>query len=522
MTSEYGRRTGDIGSGAIVIQGDDNIVVTPSRRPPPRQLPPDVSQFTGREEELGWLREYSQPALDGVSSRLLCIAGLPGSGKSALALHFAHRLAAETRSDVQLYSVLRRSDHGPVAATTILKGFLEAFGVDRPEGDEFSLSARFRSEIADRKAIVLLDDALSSAQVRPLLPAGPHCLTVVTSRRLLGGLDGAEHLSLHEFESPQAEELIQRIAGDQLTAEPGELAQLARLCGHLPLALRIAAANLRRRGWPVRKMIRRLSDERKRLAELRIEDLAVMPSFSLSYEQLDAAEQRLFRRIFGYSVVSVELAAALIAADEEIEEVEARRKEENLLVHAEAERLVAAWRSDSEQRASDPVAAERGGQHDLSQSDEFTIRLPPSLVQLYRKRDWLMEKAVTQARMNLGFDPGPAYLDCEEAEELLGRLVEEQLAQPDIGDSYRFHDLLRVFAHDLFARDDEASPADIGERENFGLPMPYVKRANEFRAAVERAGGGSPSPAEVARRYLQANETTDYLTALRKDVGDSH
>jgi Mrp family chromosome partitioning ATPase len=119
-------RSGSVGPGGILVQGNDNKIYPAARTLPPRQLPQDVGQFTGREDELGWLRARSQRVLDGDGGLTLVISGMPGAGKSALALHFAHQLARQGLEDVQLYATMRQPDNQLRDPAAILKNFLEA------------------------------------------------------------------------------------------------------------------------------------------------------------------------------------------------------------------------------------------------------------------------------------------------------------------------------------------------------------------------------------------------------------
>jgi hypothetical protein len=329
----------------------------------PRLLPRDVSDFTGRKEELKWLLEHSQPALNGAGSQVLSITGMPSVGKSALAIHFAHWVSgnihdaelgnlddAQVRpfDDAQLYVDLRPPARPELTPDDAITTFLRALGVTNLPDDDLSQQNLYRSLLADRRALIVLDDAQSSAQVRPLLPSGPHCLTLITSRAQLSGLEGTDCLQLNELAPESSLQLLRRIAGDDLTAEQADLAELAQLCGYLPLALRIAAAKLRDRHWPAGTLVARLSDERRRLAELQVDDLDLRSQFNLSYQDLNDRERCLFRRAFVDSPVTSQLAAALIATDEEIAAVKARQEEQDRLIQAEADRLAASRRATAE------------------------------------------------------------------------------------------------------------------------------------------------------------------------------
>jgi DNA-binding SARP family transcriptional activator len=272
------------------------------RMPVPQQLPTDADGFTGREAALATIAELfgEADASARQSVRICAIAGMAGVGKTALAVNAAGRLA-ERFGDGQLYVDLHGATAGlrPLPPLEVLGRFLRALGTDPaavPSGLE-EAAALFRSLVAGRRLLVVLDDAADAAQVRPLLPASPGCGALVTSRRVLASLAGAQHVQLDVLTEPEAVELLGRLAGPQrLAAEPDAAAAVARLCGHLPLALRIAAARLAARpAWPVAALAQRLADARGRLDELELADLGVRASFQVSYQQLSDSPDALDR-----------------------------------------------------------------------------------------------------------------------------------------------------------------------------------------------------------------------------------
>lgn len=204
--------------------------------PVPRQLP-SASAFVGREHELA--------ELDRADASVLVLTGPACVGKTALALHWARKLAADF-PDGQLYVDLRgHSADRPLSVAQAQERLLASFGVSAPAGSEES-TALFRSVLADRRVLVVLDNALSAGQVRPLLPGTPSCRTVVTSRDLLTGLvaaEGAHRTEVAPLPPKAAVAVLTTIIGRDRAEEPA-VPELARLCGHLPLALRVAAANL--------------------------------------------------------------------------------------------------------------------------------------------------------------------------------------------------------------------------------------------------------------------------------------
>jgi tetratricopeptide (TPR) repeat protein len=277
---------------------------TPDAEPDmvPRQLPPDIGGFTGRDRELARLGRLLRQGYDRGAPLITAIDGVPGVGKSALAVHAAHRLAYRF-PDGQLYADLQGAtpagpdgEPGPLAPMTVLLAFLRALGTpDRDIATLDEAAARFRAATADRRLLVVLDNARDATQIQPLLPAGPGCAVLVTSRRVLATLDGATPVHLDVLARAEAVTLLGRLAGGRRTgAEREAAAEVARLCGYLPLALRIAAARLTARpSWPVRALVERLTDTHRRLDELQAGDLGVRTSFQVSLVALrDSADHR--------------------------------------------------------------------------------------------------------------------------------------------------------------------------------------------------------------------------------------
>ncbi|MEU6848025.1 transcriptional regulator [Streptomyces sp. NPDC046716] len=213
----------------------------------PAQLPPDLPCFTGREQALEQARAAMHRAGDGL--RILAIDGLPGVGKTALAVHFAHRAAKEF-PDGQLYMDLAGFASGtePMAADDVLYGFLEALGVDKNQipASREARSALFRSVLSGRRMLVVLDNASDVDQVRPLLPGTIECMVVVTSRSPLIGLAAAHGAWLLGLDVPSAataaECFLRRISATHLDADPSAVEEIVARCGRLPLALAIVAA----------------------------------------------------------------------------------------------------------------------------------------------------------------------------------------------------------------------------------------------------------------------------------------
>lgn len=272
----------------------------------PRQLPTAVPYFAGRASELTVLDQMLDDARQAAAGVVIsAIGGTAGVGKTALALHWAHRVAGRF-PDGQLYANLRGFDLSghPAEPADVLRGFLDALGVhpDRIHTDTEGLAALFRSLLADRTMLVLLDNAADVAQVRPLLPASPRCLVIVTSRRELSALaarEGARLLSLDVLTEAEATELLTaRLGVGAATAEPDAVTELATLCARLPLALSVVVARAAAHPkLPLKTLARELTELRGRLDALDIGDPAanVRTVFSLSYRHLPDAAARMFR-----------------------------------------------------------------------------------------------------------------------------------------------------------------------------------------------------------------------------------
>ncbi|MGH3620474.1 MAG: ATP-binding protein, partial [Sciscionella sp.] len=236
---------------------------------------------------------------------------------TTLAVRAAHLLRSDF-PDGQLYASLRGAEDKPLDPGEVLAAFLRALGVDGtviPEDAE-ERAALYRSRLADRRMLVLLDDVASDAQARPLLPGAPGCAVLTTSRPRLAGLPGTHLLDLDILSEGNAVELLANVAGRiRVQDEPGAARVIARLCGFLPLALRIAAGRLAARPhWPLSRMAAQLNDERGRLDELRLGELAVRASLALSYQGLDDTARMAFRRLGVLEVEDVTgwLCAALL------------------------------------------------------------------------------------------------------------------------------------------------------------------------------------------------------------------
>ncbi|BBH63851.1 XRE family transcriptional regulator [Actinoplanes sp. OR16] len=286
-----------------------DVVVTEKKKQQtegaPTQLPADVRAFTGRAGELAALdRLLAPPGAGEPPLTVALLSGTAGVGKSALAVRWAHHVR-HAFPDGQLYVNLRGYDaEQPVAVADALAGFLTALGIHGPEippgTDE--RAARFRSELTGRRMLVLLDNASSVEQVRPLLPGTGSCLVLITSRDSLPGMvavHGAERVNLDLLPLPDAIGLLRKLIGDRVDREPAAAGRLAAACARLPLALRIAAELAAERAdVPMADLVAELGDHQVRLDLLdaggdpRAEVRAV---FSWSYQNLPTGAARVFR-----------------------------------------------------------------------------------------------------------------------------------------------------------------------------------------------------------------------------------
>ncbi|MEV5505141.1 AfsR/SARP family transcriptional regulator [Streptomyces orinoci] len=303
---------------ARILRSDPALrPAAPAVAPRPGSLPPRIGGFTGRTAELTELTRLLTGA-DAPAVVVSAVNGMAGVGKTALAVHTAHGLAGRF-PDGQLYADLRGADRRPLDPQSVLALLLRELGTadeDIPEdgGERVTL---YRSLLADRRRLLVLDNAASPEQVRPLIPGTAGSAVLVTSRARLSELAGAHHLRLGVLPAGQALELLRRVAGERrVDAEPEAAAALATACGLLPLALRIAASRLAAEpDCTIAELTRRLTGQRHqaprhrehghqerphpgqrpRLDELRSGDAAVEAAFELSYTRLNPRQARAFR-----------------------------------------------------------------------------------------------------------------------------------------------------------------------------------------------------------------------------------
>lgn len=292
--------------------------------PVPRQLPLDVADFTGREADVekmvGRLRSGDARTL-----LIWAVSGQGGVGKTTLALHVAHAVK-DLFPDGQLFVDLQGAGPDPMPPATALAAFMRSLGQgDLPDGLA-ERAALYRSLLADRRMLVVLDNARDVAQLTPLLPGSAGCAVLATSRAKPIGLAGALQVGLEVLSADESIRLLRTILGqERVAAEPDCALELVTACGFLPLAIRIAAVRLvTRPSWTIAQLCARLADERRRLAALQVGNLAVESSLSLGYDQLRPELARAFRLLAvpDAAELTVAMAARLLdLAEAEVEEL---------------------------------------------------------------------------------------------------------------------------------------------------------------------------------------------------------
>jgi DNA-binding SARP family transcriptional activator/tetratricopeptide (TPR) repeat protein len=304
------------------------------------QLPADTRVFTGRAGELEQVIGLARQAPAGTEAGMVVISaidGLGGMGKTALAVHAAHRLR-DAFPDGQLFADLHGHTPGlePTTPGDALDWFLRSLGT--PPGqipqDLAARAAFYRDRLAGTRTLIILDNAAGPAQIRPLLPGSPGCLVLITSRKRLNGLEDANMLPLDVMSEDDAAVLLRRVAGPgRVPAGHPSLAQLVELCGYMPLAVRMAGARLRHhRSLRIEDLVNELRDEHSRLEHLQDPDRTLATVFESSYASLAPAEQRMFRLLglIPGSDLDVYAAAAVAGTDYR----PAERLVESLLDHS--------------------------------------------------------------------------------------------------------------------------------------------------------------------------------------------
>jgi DNA-binding SARP family transcriptional activator/tetratricopeptide (TPR) repeat protein len=282
-----------------ILRHDSELAITPvyrraNREPQPNTLPADIEDFVGRAEEIRQLTQEHVP-----KSPLWIIEGMGGVGKTALAIHVGHLMTARY-PDAQLHLSLRANDQvrEPLDASDALRDLLAMLDVPtgRIPGSLREQAALWRAELSSRRALIIFDDVTGPEQVRPLLPEAGDCLVIVTSRRRHPDWGDARSLTLRVFPEDDAVSLFAQIAGRGVSHEPEDVAEVARLCGFLPLAIRLAASHLRATSVSrVLDLIEELHEPNAGHGKADNVNQRIQATFALSYRQLTASEQRFFR-----------------------------------------------------------------------------------------------------------------------------------------------------------------------------------------------------------------------------------
>jgi DNA-binding SARP family transcriptional activator len=327
-----GRLAGELGiDPGAELQAAFQTVLTPARPDAPAvthtvrpaQLPPDLPAFAGRRAEL----KHLESLLPSKGLVTVAIDGMPGSGKTTLAVHWAHSVAGRF-PDGQLYVNMRGFDpnHNELPPAEALRGFLDALGVHpaRVPSTVDAQSALYRSLLSDRRVLVLIDNARDVADVRPLLPGAAGCHVIVTSRNRMSGLvasEGAYPVTLHSLSYDDAREtLLRRLGPEKVDAEPDAVEEIIALCGRLPLALAIVAARAAAYPhFPLSAIITKLGQAKGTLAGFRDDDaLDVQTAFSWSYRILTPAAAQLFRLLSLHSGPDISVGAAASLAGQSV------------------------------------------------------------------------------------------------------------------------------------------------------------------------------------------------------------
>ncbi|MFI7012011.1 BTAD domain-containing putative transcriptional regulator [Streptomyces sp. NPDC050145] len=274
---------------------------SPADLRPPLWLPPPLADFTGRAEEL----EQCTRLLTGTGRsvpRIVAVSGRPGVGKTALAVQLARGIDgfADGRVLVPLRDSAGRALTAPAAMAALLRRLLPPSPggpAAVPDGLD-DLTDRLQHITRARDLLLVLDDAVSEAQIRPLLAAVPDAAVLLTGRRPLAALEHARHLVLDGLGQEEAESLLLTTGGPRMAQDPAAVTRIARLCGRLPLALRVAAGGTAvQPDWTAAGLARRLEDERTRLAALSLGDLDVRSSLLTAYHEVSEADRHAFRRL---------------------------------------------------------------------------------------------------------------------------------------------------------------------------------------------------------------------------------
>ena len=447
----------------------DRVLGNPAYPPP--ALVPD---FVGRREDLDRIESWHRAAASTDSGLAVAIVGPAGVGKTTLAVAVAHLLADEF-PDGCLSIDLRGMDDQPVPPGVALDSMLRSLGVATGQvpRDVAEQADLLRLALRGRRVSVLLDNVANEAQVRPLLAAVPGCLTVITCRRALSGLEAVRWLWLSPLPTEDAVTLLAAIADpERVRAEPAAVRELVRLCGNLPLAVRIAGNRLARQPqWSIGSLAAELRDEHTRLTALAAGDLRVRPALVLSYQRLSIPARRLFRRLVLVPGADFGLELAAVAAD--VSQSDARGQLEELV------------------DATMVQTAARPGRYQFH-----------DLVRIFARERLESEEAVA-ARCRAG-EGVHDYLLATAAR--FGRLFDPYTeARPRDNDRELAADWLAAEASNWLAAARHAATADKHQQLiDLGLAMHWYSEAYQYHPWAELFGDGVAAARAIGDRHSEA------------------
>lgn len=327
------------------LHADDNTLKTivdehlkHSHSQPLHQLPPALTQFTGRQAEL----ERITAVLRQTDKKLVTLTGVAGVGKSALSIQAAYLLKPDF-PDAQLYVNLRGTESQPLEPLQVQARFIRALaGNDLPMPETLTeRSNLYRSLLSNQRAILILDNAHNEEQIRPLLPENDNCAVIITTRQEIVKLEGAASLEVEAMRAQDALKLLEYwIGSDRLQAETASATTIINLCSQLPLAICIIGGTLQNQpDWQLVNIAQRLTNERKRLSSLRWSDLAVRVSLAFSYQELDNITARLFRLLglLTGTTFSGELATTLLEEEPTISQASLQQLVDRQLIEIAGE-----------------------------------------------------------------------------------------------------------------------------------------------------------------------------------------
>jgi DNA-binding SARP family transcriptional activator/tetratricopeptide (TPR) repeat protein len=279
---------------------DEPLARAARRDPQPNSLPRDNPHFTGRTAELDQLFGMIDAESGRGAVTVVAINGMAGVGKSTLAIHAAHLLGERYQDRFYLHLHTHDPVEEPIDPAAGLGTLLRTLGIP-PKGIPGTLEERatlWRTQLANRRALIVLEDADDPDQIRPLLPGSPGCLVLITCRRRMIGLPGIFWLPLGIMRQDEAISLFTRVAGAERAHDQGAMARVVGMCGHLPLAIQLAGSRLRHHpAWSITDLASRLSRSQHRLSEIGAGDREIAGSLELSYRYLMSEQKQLFRQL---------------------------------------------------------------------------------------------------------------------------------------------------------------------------------------------------------------------------------